>query len=125
MPDPEHPPSTDSVAKRLAEVGARQAADRERQASRRAAGAAQGIGFRIATELLAALIVGGGLGYGLDQWLGTSPWFMVAMLVLGFAAGLMNVFRIMKGLDQAVGLGRAMREAERNKRTTSADDLTE
>jgi ATP synthase protein I len=116
MSDQEHTPSRDSVAARLAEAEARAAAERERQASRRAAGAAQGVGFRIATELLAALIVGGGLGYGLDRWLDTTPWFMVGMLVLGFAAGLMNVFRIMKGLDQAVGLGRAMREADEARR---------
>lgn len=66
--------------------------------------------MRIATEMVAALIVGAGLGYLLDRWLETSPIFLVAMLLLGFAAGLMSVFRVMKGLDQAVGLGRAVRE---------------
>jgi ATP synthase protein I len=122
MTDHEHPPSREDVAVRLAEAEARRTSEQDRQDQRRAAGAAQGIGFRIATELLAALIVGAGLGYGLDLWLETKPWFMVTMLVLGFAAGLMNIFRMMKGLDQAVGLGRAMREAEAAKRKTGAKD---
>ncbi len=122
MTDHEHPPSSENVAARLAESEARRKSEQDRQAQRRAAGAAQGIGFRIATELLAALIVGAGLGYGLDQWLETKPWFMVTMLVMGFAAGLMNIFRMMKGLDQAVGLGRAIREVEAAKRKAGAKD---
>jgi len=116
MSTQEPAPSREDFGQRLADVEARVSAENRRQAERRAAGAAQGIGFRIATELLAALIVGAALGYGLDQWLDTSPWAMVTMLVLGFAAGLMNIFRIIKGLDQAVGLGRAMREADAAKK---------
>lgn len=114
MTDREVPPSREDVAARLAQVEAERDAQRKQQESRRAAGAAQSVGFRIATELLAALIVGAGSGYFLDRWLETSPIFLVVMLVLGFAAGLMSVFRVMKGLDQAVGLGRAMREADKS-----------
>lgn len=121
MSNQEPPPSRHEVGQRLAEIEAKQAAQDQRQAERRAAGAAQGLGFRIATELVAALIVGAALGYGLDQWLDTKPWAMVVMLFLGFAAGLMNIFRVIKGLDQAVGLGRAMREADAAKRNEKHD----
>ena len=114
MTDREHPPSREDVAARLAKADAERDAEHMRQESRRAAGTAQSLGFRIAIELLAALIVGGAMGYFLDRWLKTAPIFLVVMLVLGFAAGLMSVFRAMQGLDQAVGLGRAMREADRS-----------
>lgn len=64
-----------------------------------------GLGFRIATELVAAFAVGGGIGYLLDRWLGTAPWLMVVFLLLGATAGMLNVYRVMLGINQVVGLG--------------------
>ena len=53
-----------------------------------------GQAFRIGTELLAALIVGGGLGWLADTYLFASgPWGVVAGLVLGAIAGVLNVYR--------------------------------
>jgi len=56
----------------------------------------KGLGFsaRIGTEMVAATVVGSGLGYGLDKWLGTSPWLMVLGLVLGGVAGILGVYRL-------------------------------
>jgi ATP synthase protein I len=51
------------------------------------------IAFRFATELGAALFVGAGLGWLLDRWLHTSPFFVVGMFILGAAAGIRNVMR--------------------------------
>jgi len=112
MTDRDQPPSLDDVQARLDAHRAKAESEREKSERRRASGAAQGVGFRIAAELVASVLVGAGLGYALDSWLDTKPLFMVLMLLLGFSAALMNIFRIVKGLDQAVGLGRAMREAE-------------
>ncbi|MBL8644539.1 MAG: AtpZ/AtpI family protein [Rhodospirillaceae bacterium] len=112
MTDREKPPSLEDVEARLDAVRAQARQERETYERRRASGAAQGVGFKIAAELVASILVGAGLGYLLDQWLETAPLFMVAMIFLGFAAALMNIYRIVKGLDQAVGLGRAIREAE-------------
>jgi ATP synthase protein I len=74
-----------------------------------------GLGFRIATELVAGVAVGTLIGYALDGWLGTKPWLMVVFLFLGAAAGTMNVYRAAKGLDDSVGLGEAQRRKERNR----------
>jgi len=53
-----------------------------------------GQAVRMGTELLAALIVGGGLGWAADTYLwGTNPWGMVSGLVLGVIAGIRNAYR--------------------------------
>jgi len=52
-----------------------------------------GAAFRIATELVAALIVGGGIGILLDRWLGTRPWLLLVFLVLGMASGILSAVR--------------------------------
>ena len=53
-----------------------------------------GQAVRIGTELLAALIVGGGLGWIVDTYLFTSsPWGVVAGLILGSIAGMLNAYR--------------------------------
>jgi ATP synthase protein I len=50
-------------------------------------------GFRLSTELVAGVLVGAALGWAIDHWLGTSPWGMILLLFLGFAAGVLNVMR--------------------------------
>lgn len=56
-------------------------------------GAAWGRAMRVSSDLLAGLFVGSLLGLGLDRWLGTQPWFLLAGIGLGFAAGLRNIMR--------------------------------
>src|SRR4030095_13680123 len=54
-----------------------------------------GQAIRIGTELLAALIVGGGLGWAIDTYLlDTGPWVMVVGLMLGALAGVRNAYRM-------------------------------
>ena len=53
-----------------------------------------GQAVRIGTELLAALIVGGGLGWVVDTYLlDSNPWGMVTGLGLGAAAGIRGAYR--------------------------------
>lgn len=73
-------------------------------------GSGLSLAFRIGTELVAALIVGVGIGLLLDRWLDSSPWFLLLFFVLGSAAGIMNVFRAMKGYDSSVGFSRPKQE---------------
>ena len=60
----------------------------------------KGLSFaaRVGVELLAALIVGGGLGYLSDAYFGTSPVLIVVGLFLGMSAGLLNVYRTVSRL---------------------------
>ena len=88
--------------------------DRLDDARRRRDGAApkpapkEGLGaaMRIGVELVAALGVGAAVGWGLDRWLDTAPWLMVVFFVLGAAAGVMNVYRYMGGMDASPGYRR-------------------
>ena len=43
--------------------------------------------------LIGAIVLLGGLGYGFDQWQGTSPWGVLAGLVLGIVVGFYQLAR--------------------------------
>lgn len=55
---------------------------------------ALGLAFRMTTDMVVSVAVGTGIGWGLDSWLGTKPWFMIVFFFLGAAAGVMNVIRV-------------------------------
>jgi ATP synthase protein I len=109
------PPSLTDLDRRLKEARARiPEARRETGGGGRDVGrAGMAAGFRIAVELLAALVVGGGIGWLLDRWLGTQPWLLILFFILGAAAGFVNVYRTGKELDRAAKAQRAARAAER------------
>ena len=50
-------------------------------------------GLRLSAELVGGVIVGAGLGLGLDYLLGSSPWGFIVFLLLGFAGGVLSVMR--------------------------------
>ena len=81
----------DTLGERLAEVQARHAPPPPPDS--RARGEALGYALRLGVELVAGVAVGGFIGWALDRWLGSAPFLMVVFLVLGAAAGMMNVFR--------------------------------
>jgi ATP synthase protein I len=62
-------------------------------------------GFRLSTELVAGVLVGAFIGWALDKWLGISPWGMIVFLLLGFAAGVINVMRA-AGVSSGPGQGK-------------------
>ncbi|HVI50978.1 MAG TPA: AtpZ/AtpI family protein [Candidatus Sulfotelmatobacter sp.] len=107
-------PNLDDLGARLQAARAREAAETGQDRVRSGGGnnAGMGLGFRIAIELVVNIVVGTGIGYLLDWWLGTKPWLMVVFVFLGAAAGVMNIYRVAKGLDDSVGLGQASRRGK-------------
>ena len=108
MPDndpPKKPPSD------LDAFGAKLSKARESEESRRLwksnvnrpPKSALGLAFRVAVELVSAVAVGLAIGWGLDYVLDTKPWLMVVFIVLGFAAGVINVYRMAAGFNNAIG----------------------
>ncbi len=63
------------------------------EADRGATASGYARGFRLSSELVAGVVVGAGLGWFVDRWFGTSPWGLTVFLLLGFAAGVLNVMR--------------------------------
>ena len=50
-------------------------------------------GFRLSSELIAGVLVGAVIGWGIDRLLSTSPWGLIVFFLLGFVAGVINVMR--------------------------------
>ena len=52
-----------------------------------------GQAMRLSSEFVAGVLAGAGLGWALDRALGTRPWGLIGLLLLGFGAGIYNVMR--------------------------------
>ncbi|MEM6762656.1 MAG: AtpZ/AtpI family protein [Pseudomonadota bacterium] len=81
-----------------------EAAEREQNPSPSTA-AGFAAAFRLSTEFISAIAVGVAFGFGLDWLLGTTPWLLILFLLLGFAAGVLNVLRS-AGLIQTPQVGK-------------------
>jgi len=44
--------------------------------------------------LIGAIIVLGAIGFGIDEWFGTSPWFLLGGLLLGVIVGFVELAKI-------------------------------
>ncbi len=56
--------------------------------------------LRLGMEMLAALVVGGAIGFFLDRWLGTRPWLLLVCLLFGVAAGFVNAYRVSQRISR-------------------------
>src|SRR5262249_54192671 len=65
-----------------------------------------GIAFRLVTELVAAVLVGGGIGWALDRLFGTTPFLLIVMFLLGVAAGIVTVIRTARQMEEDQRRGR-------------------
>ena len=73
--------------------------DKEKKSvSKRNSGA--GFGFKISTEIVAALIVGVAIGLLVDNYFNTKPFGLIIFFVLGAFAGFLNVYRVMRRIEK-------------------------
>ena len=59
-----------------------------------------GSAFKLGTELVAAVAVGTIIGFILDNWFGTKPWFIIIFFFLGVIAGILNVIRVANNIQK-------------------------
>ena len=59
-----------------------------------------GSAFRLGTELVAAVLVGTIIGFILDNWFDTKPWFIIAFFFIGVIAGILNVIRVANNMQK-------------------------
>ena len=65
---------------------------------RRESGA--GFGFKISTEIIAALVVGVGIGLIVDNYFNTKPFGLIIFFIFGAFAGFLNVYRVMRRIEK-------------------------
>jgi F0F1-type ATP synthase assembly protein I len=71
-----------------------------------------GFGLRAGSQFVSAVVLGGGLGWAIDRWLGTKPFAMLILMVLMFIAAMANVWRSMsKAVDVATEAALASEKA--------------
>lgn len=68
------------------------------------AGLAQGM--RLGLEFMSGTVVGLLIGYGLDRYFETTPWFLLIFTILGFAAGILNVYRDINQIEEGIGINK-------------------
>lgn len=51
------------------------------------------LAVKVSSEFIAGIAVGAILGFGIDRFFETSPFGLIVFLMLGFAAGVLNVLR--------------------------------
>ncbi|WP_448585918.1 AtpZ/AtpI family protein [Thermaurantiacus sp.] len=82
---------------RIAAAKARHGPDPRRQTA-----SAFAKGTRYAAEIAVATVVGGAIGWFLDDQFGTRPWLAILFLLLGLAAGFRNLLRAVEREAEAV-----------------------
>jgi ATP synthase protein I len=87
---------------RIDSVQAEKLAEIEEQQDRANRSRGMAYGLRMSTELVAAILVGGFMGYMLDTWLGILPWLSLVFLMLGFTAGILNILRTFKRMQDEI-----------------------
>lgn len=50
-------------------------------------------GLQLSAEFVSGVVIGAAIGWAMDRWLRTSPWGLIVFLLLGFAAGVLNLMR--------------------------------
>ena len=92
-------PKFGDISSRLKDLSARIAAEKsEQRAAEKPSMKYQGAsdyskGYKLASEFVAGVLVGGLIGFGLDKLFGTLPLFLIVFLLLGFGAGILNMSR--------------------------------
>ena len=81
--------SKDDLNDRIAKAQAK--IDAKERPAYMSTGKGMGLGFRMASDFAAAVIVGVILGLGIDAVFKVSPWATIICLLLGFVAGVRNV----------------------------------
>ena len=92
---------TADLEARIARARGQREAKAEAEQTRQGDMSGMSRGFRLASEFVAAVLVGAGLGWIIDSFLPTRPWATIVFLLLGFAAGVLNVVRATKEINDA------------------------
>ena len=108
MTERDKPDSLRELDDRLRRLREREGSGRDLSSRGHVSSSGLGMGMRIGVELVASLVIGVAVGWGLDRLLGTNPWLLLVFFLLGAAAGMLNIYRVMMGLNHTVGYSKKM-----------------
>jgi ATP synthase protein I len=100
--DPDFDRRLDALRDRLAAADVSHEAAGDTSGGRASAASLAGA-LRLSSEFIAGILGGGGLGWLIDHFLGTSPWGLIVFVLLGFVAGVYGVMRDSGFLDAPSG----------------------
>ena len=80
-------------------------------------------GLRAGAQFVAAVVGGGGLGWVIDRWLGTSPFCLLILMIVCFVAALANVWLTMSRAVAAVTAGIASGEISAPKQDRDTEEV--
>jgi|GEM_PF-1021020 Uncharacterized protein conserved in bacteria len=83
---------------------------------------AMGKASTIGLHMVSGVLVGGLMGWLLDKWLGTAPWLFLVFMLLGIAAGFLNVWKDARSIIAAQERSDAHARAQRGEATERALD---
>ncbi len=96
-PDPDR---LRALEKRLAKASGAPKTEKARPAK----GFSQGeVAWRMVLELTTGIVLGCGIGYGLDRMFGTLPVFLAIFVLVGFAAGVRTMLGTARELTAKIG----------------------
>ena len=84
----------DRLSDTLNQRRAEEAAEEARRNGGGATSSAMNVGMRAMSEFVAAVVVGGLIGWRLDIWFATTPFLLILFLMIGAAAGFWGIYRI-------------------------------
>ena len=82
-----------SLNERLNRVQSEEAAKQAGIDNERAQQLVRSVGMRILSVLIGYPLGGGLIGWAVDQWAGTMPWFTLGLMFLGFGLGVREMLR--------------------------------
>lgn len=95
MSDRDQPDDLDRRRRELEKALAARKPEGREQAEGAGTRGLEGFGraMRLSSEFIGGVAVGGAIGWFIDKLAGISPWGLIVFLLLGFAAGVLNVLR--------------------------------
>jgi ATP synthase protein I len=115
MTERDKPDSMRDLDDRLRRLREREDSGKAKTGRRVSTSSGLGMAMRIGVELVAALLIGVGIGWGLDHLLGTSPWLLLVFFLFGAVAGMLNIYRVMMGMSQTIGYTRQEKDGDERK----------
>ena len=82
-----------SLDARLGQVAVQRRETKETQTRTTSDSNALGQALRFSAEFVSGVVAGGIIGWIVDRLFGTAPWGLVVCIILGFCAGMLNLFR--------------------------------